>query len=824
MLPPDYVRPAELPAPTNTSDEKEAFRRSFPTLVLSARTLAEDNPGDLARGLRLVPPDTHGTRAELDADVDRVLRNEWFIGIDDSRGRMYMLPHIGPSNSGITGVKIRSGVGGSNKWALPGSRFTSLYGAHLPQRFRALLLCEGETDTLWAYLQAGVNADVRGLPAGASPGSIPDELVAEVRAWERVYLCFDADDAGVAATEAWLAALDYENVFVCSLPMGHDLRATQPNIPVLLREAVHPVRPPADIVVAPGSMTKLLQVTQQGQAGQAGMLSTVPVDLAPFSITPVARLLPPPPDARGRVASHIERALEVDAVYAGHQERIMLDPAALTRITRFREFAAGKIGGAFLGDDRDLTLLNSWLMAKASIVPEVFQTDRVGIHYPPAKYDAAGPSLVTRERSYGSLPWRWSGHAAGLGDVLYEDPAQAKPEREWESGQLIPWIDWSWLSDLFHLFPEELTHLIIGWMGAALRRPEFGDFPILFAFGPAGSGKSTYMRLAQRFFCSDMYMDASGQTPPPISYFLAGSTNIPILLDEYRIDIPSQAHIVNALSAVYSGSTLERGTADASAGLVSRLFASPTIVAGEHAFANDREAERTVLAGFARALQQPGSARRIARLEKAPVHRIGSLYMRWLLDTPAEDLPRIPSDAASDRYERQKEAIRCGWRTLRQFLEHQLVFVGDDSVQQVLQLMPFEPNLSGVDVAREEHDNPYEELLGLALDDTDRHGLPLVWWSDQDNATYVRSQQLMSPEVLHRYDVRPPSRSRGLNDYIRKELAGYQSRTVVMNESKRAMCIPNWHPLRGEVTEPQAGLLPDARLISSAHADVMDTQ
>jgi hypothetical protein len=140
----------------------------------------------------------------------------------------------------LTGAKIRR-VDGSRA-AIPGSTFRHLYPAWWPQRTSTVLLTEGETDFAWAAMETGL-MDVRSIPRGA-PGLAdplsPDDL-ANVKAlsnWDVVWLGFDADDAGDAATLRWKDAL-YRNAYCSevrrvSIPHGHDLRSSRLSLAEML--------------------------------------------------------------------------------------------------------------------------------------------------------------------------------------------------------------------------------------------------------------------------------------------------------------------------------------------------------------------------------------------------------------------------------------------------------------------------------------------------------------------------------------------------------------------------------------------------------------
>jgi hypothetical protein len=122
----------------------------------------------------------------------------------------------------FTGIRYRSIRKESTRWTERGSRFPALYGAWRDQGRPAVLLCEGETDTVWAAFQLARDSrpwDVLGLAAGAAQKP-PEDAVARLRG-RRVLLAFDSDMAGRIATARWREALD--ETLVVPIPEGEDV-------------------------------------------------------------------------------------------------------------------------------------------------------------------------------------------------------------------------------------------------------------------------------------------------------------------------------------------------------------------------------------------------------------------------------------------------------------------------------------------------------------------------------------------------------------------------------------------------------------------------
>lgn len=186
-------------------------------VVDEARTRSLDNDGWLcvAIGLRdESAPEAHRRQ------VDAWLRDQWRLGIGEE-GEAVM-PHYDSAGT-LRGVKFR-GLDGT-KWCRAGSQFTSLYGSWHARQSRALLLCEGETDAIWADAQLEP-IDVYALPSGA--GRFAREW-AQAKA-DIYFLAFDGDEPGDRATSTWVAALPGKDVRVLQIPRGEDLRSWSPEL------------------------------------------------------------------------------------------------------------------------------------------------------------------------------------------------------------------------------------------------------------------------------------------------------------------------------------------------------------------------------------------------------------------------------------------------------------------------------------------------------------------------------------------------------------------------------------------------------------------
>jgi hypothetical protein len=145
------------------------------------------------------------------------------------------IPHF-DWDGNMTGIRYRPSLRDAAKWTEKGSRMTALYGAWRDRGRERVLLCEGETDTVFAASQLTAwNIDVLGLPSGAAQKP-PDDAVARLTG-RAVLLAFDGDMAGRIATNRWRAALDGRaDVRTVPIPDGEDICSVGPLFTDLLPE------------------------------------------------------------------------------------------------------------------------------------------------------------------------------------------------------------------------------------------------------------------------------------------------------------------------------------------------------------------------------------------------------------------------------------------------------------------------------------------------------------------------------------------------------------------------------------------------------------
>lgn len=598
-----------------------------------------------------------------------------------------LMPHY-DRNRQLTGVKGRKHRGA--RFALRPSKFNDLYGAWRPRPHNAYLICEGETDTVWAAERCdrqSIPINVLGLPAGAMDDFDPAwaELL---RGATTIFLAFDADSAGEQATAAWLSALaagGFDDVRVCRLPEGLDLRGARPDIARLLQEATRPKPNDTDIIPWQGGYARPVK------DGTPRILASG------WYLEPKTQLTP------GDDEDRIGPGLKVNLHSQGVVREDFISAEALRTKNGMTRWASER-ALVWHGSDVDTALLAQVLYAQASIMPEAFQSSRVGVHRAPKRYQWGGPALVTPDptvRRAGRLPWTY----VPWGQTI-------APNVHLEDGS----FDFRWLADFVKLGPTELTTPLLGWLIASARRDEVTNFPIMYIGGPSGSGKSTIAKLACRLMGSSIETNLAQTTAFILMNQLSASTTLPVFLDEYTLMSKRDAleELRGNIPQIYEGGTGRRGRQDQTQVLY--RMTAPVLIAGEDVFTKTREVERMIAVEASRTNRDSDA---LARLYDKPIHHFAMALYRWLLSAEPGDLPLMP-EFGHDRTTYNRAVVDAGWATLDAFL----TFVQMQGL--AVPELPEAVNWTTVDAQAAQVENSYEDALHAIYAAQDSHGIQAV--------------------------------------------------------------------------------------------------
>lgn len=687
-----FVTQAE--EPTNSSAD-------WPEFVASARARARSPEVDglLASRLGLIDPELDDAER---AAADRHLRDVWCLGLDDI-GNLVM-PHYTDRDYRLTAVKIRGWDGG--KWAFgKGAKYEELYGSFIGKWTKRVLLTEGETDALWSSIamqSSDHRLDVRALPSGV--GTIKDRYIEQLKEWDEVFLALDADEAGVKGVRRLIALLGRDKVRVCILPLGKDLREARPPFDHLISNAVEPMTPPPEINFIPD------QYFERNPTSQ----NSPPKQLTGWVAVPRARLVVGDSDEDG-----LEPAWELEVTHAGRKRVEVMRATDCVSSNALKKWASAR-GLDYRGSDTDTALLHAWFTAESVILPEVYQTGRLGIHEAPPQYSYAGRTLVLPASYVGQLPWRYVGKGANDSDVHLE------------RGQ----IDWSWIGSILTMHDPPSMAAVLAWFAAATRRTEMRNFPLLYVGGPSGSGKSTIAELMCRAFGSSIGHNLSGTTPFPVYLKLGTTTTLPVFFDEYSRQSKGNAleALQGSVTFIYNGDANPRGRQDGS--MVRIMCTAPVVIAGEDTLDLTREQDRMINIALSRKSQNYPVYETIA---DQPLWALGRRFNEYVLTAP--NLPAVPTMGRVDRPTYNREVLHFGWDTLRSWLDTEQAF--DPRVPELPDL-----DLSVLD-AKTERVNEYEALLFEAWDALNpRDRMPFVWRDAHGRGTWARIGVLVPQSEL----------------------------------------------------------------------------
>ena len=674
---------------------------------------SDSHPGIMAARVGFAPVDDY----PLCVKWDRYLRDVWGWGFSPT-GEI-MIPHWNGDNQ-LVACRVRWPDGG--KTSLPGSDFSNLYGTWHGRHHREVLILEGESDAVFAGYCAreeGVNIDVFALPSGAN-AAIEDSWVQLVKRAETIYLALDPDPVGIEATWKWLDALKGTNVKVCMLPLGRDLRDARPSIRHLLSSARTPL-PAPEIIQVPKNKSGYWRQGKDGDERQ----------VTHWFIEPVAQLTGGDP------------GFDVVLHYRGTKKKTVIRLADMSGMRELRRWCT-RHGITFTGREDDAQRINDHVLWRGCVLPEVYQTDQVGLQAPPKEYEFTGPSVAFPDGYLGKMPWRYvpSIFVSDVSDRVYL-PAEGK-------------FRWEWFRDFLSLSEPGVMQPLLAWMVAAARRPEVVQFPILFIGGSSGVGKSTLARLALRMMGSKIEIDLGAVTPFILLRTLSSTTSLPIFVDEWtrmsRKD--TREAFQGAIPVLYTRGTAERGQADLSSSVYK--LTAPTVVAGEDTFMLDRELQRTINIRPSRDAQKNEE---LWRIQDEPLELFGQMLHNWLATTTL-DLPVLDT-TVSDRVQYNLNLLTWGWDTLRLFLED--ASHGDLTVPTVAP----EVDLSKLTALSDDDvENVYDQALlaGMSMSDNDHHRV--VWADPEGRGTWARFQQLVGLLQIRNVDIQLPGGSRAMKDYF----------------------------------------------------------
>lgn len=145
--------------------------------------------------------------------------------------------------------------------------------------------------------------------------------------------------------------------------------------------------------------------------------------------------------------------------------------------------------------------------------------------------------------------------------------------------------------------PLDISQPALGWLVMSLFKPVIEtigyEFPLLFAFGIKGSGKSSYIRKALLPVIGLHTSAISSElTHFALIGYLQQSRSIPTWLGEFRNENYNSGPLQMLLRSTYDSSGIARGNADKTISFFE--LTSPVIIDGEDVFGDSANLERTI--------------------------------------------------------------------------------------------------------------------------------------------------------------------------------------------------------------------------------------
>ena len=235
---------------------------------------------------------------------------------------------------------------------------------------------------------------------------------------------------------------------------------------------------------------------------------------------------------------------------------------------------------------------------------------------------------------------------------------------------------------LFKFNGTEIVVPLIGWFVAAFFKERIfkftRQFPLLFIFGAAGSGKTQTILALKHLFAltTDNIKSIADVTNFTLIKSAASNNTIPLMLDEYKSSTFSvhQVKMVSKLiRAAYNNEAGERGTAGQR--IVTYYYKSPIIIAGEQTVSEPAAKDRIIEVHLTKAMSTP-HAKEFAALQRQPLSKLGRLILNKAIQIDQNQLVSLYEECFDDVPEAYRDRPRVnqavmllGLRLLREILE-----------------------------------------------------------------------------------------------------------------------------------------------------------
>ncbi len=580
----------------------------------------------------------HGEEAE------QYVHDQWgWTGVADG---VVAVPHRN-ADGNLSGIKYRAG---ERKWSEDGSRPYELYGAWRDRGLERVVVCEGESDTVWAAWQLRDEAiDVFGLPSGASQ-QVRDEWLALLKDRE-VTIAFDSDDAGMKAAAKWVDVRS--GTLVVRLPEDEDLLSCGIPVHEVLDRASVPRRYAGLVAIEDGIFVKAVK---DGFA-----------PIADFAFEPIRELLTEEgPAWEGRIIGDRELSL----IRAS-------DLHSASSLTKW----ANKNG-------------RSWTGGTGPAVQGVFNYLASSSAYLPLERATTKAGKIGRS-------YVWPGGCIGPDSLRYIAPAYGDAKLDTrlklETG---PW-DPRALKALETMNDPGVMATIIGWTVASLLRGANAPAPPLFVSGESGAGKTNLLSTLLKSLGYETETNLTTTTPYGVDCMINSTIGFPVWFDEYRGGAreDSMSRLRQMLRDAYYGQPSIKGGMTMQATELTEVSTwAGIVVSGEMSSYETSHRDRIVM------IELDPAARNRAPYDflqtRGVTAGLGRALLEFLVTWSIFEVRPTGGADLPDRFRDTLGFVMAGWDAWRHF-----------RWKAGLRDEPVGPDLSLLSTGRREHEDPWLEAL-----------------------------------------------------------------------------------------------------------------
>jgi hypothetical protein len=283
--------------------------------------------------------------------------------------------------------------------------------------------------------------------------------------------------------------------------------------------------------------------------------------------------------------------------------------------------------------------------------------------------------------------WHFVGHEGSLGpngerdELLLESdyPLHTKliSESDPDANELKQMVEF-----LFKFNALEIVVPLVGWFVSTFYKERIfsftRQFPLLFIFGAAGSGKTQTILALKNIYAlsNDNIKSIADVTNFTLIKSAASNNTIPLMLDEYKSSTFSQFQVKmvsKLIRAAYNNEAGERGTAGQR--IMTYYYKSPIIIAGEQTVSEPAAKDRIIEVHLTRAMSTPHTAD-FEVLRTLPLPKLGHMLLNdsvrmeqtKLKELYAECFKAVP-EAYKDRPRVNQAVMLLGLRLLEELVK-----------------------------------------------------------------------------------------------------------------------------------------------------------